>query len=387
MKKFLIAGILAGILLISLTVLSGCGSSEVIHSTANMPAETKPTAEPANPVPLPNDDGYGAAIFFGADTLGSLDDCGCPQRPEGGLPWRMGYANAFAKQSTGVPGLHVDVGNFFSDFHNEDGKLFAVAETKNRWLVKGYTHAGFAALNLTPYDLYYAEQLFEKTAYTAEKTRSSLVTRMISANIRAARPTHLSPPPYVIREISSPRLAEGKKLRVGFIGLTSRLENEQGIPKSVPATFHITDPMAAARSVIPRVRPQCDVLVVLAYLPPEKAEQLVKQVPGMDLVIVAQALPEERQPIRINQTTVAYARHQTRSLGEALLYFDPTGHLRQIKVRMIVLDKKIPPDSETAELLHQAKAEILQQERKLFEELQQQAQPPYLQPLSSAPVH
>lgn len=383
-RRFFIVVVL--LLLAKWVALSGCGSSETIHSTAPTPAENKPAAEPTSPVSLPTDDGYAAAIFFGADTLGSLDDCGCPQRPEGGLPWRMGYANAFAKQSADVPILHVDAGNFFSDFHTEDGKLFAVAETKNKWLFKGYQKADFAAVNLTPYDLYYAERLFDRVVYQKEKANSPLVTRMISANVRAARPTHLSPPAYLIREINSARLPEGKSLRVGFVGLTSRLENEQGVPKSVPATFQVTDPMVAARRVIPRVRPECDVLVVLAYMLPEKAEQLAKQVSGIDLLIVAHALPEERQPTRVNQTTIAYARHQTRSLGEALLYVDSTGRLKDIKTRMIVLDKKIPPDSETAALLSQAKAEILEEERKLFEELQRQAHPQHLQPLPLGPA-
>src|SRR5215510_7083709 len=44
---------------------------------------------------LGEDDGFQAAIFYGAELMGSIDDCGCPGHPQGGLPWRLGYTEGF----------------------------------------------------------------------------------------------------------------------------------------------------------------------------------------------------------------------------------------------------------------------------------------------------
>ena len=46
---------------------------------------------PAAKEKLGQDDGFQAAIFYGAELMGSIEDCGCPGHPQGGLTLRLGY--------------------------------------------------------------------------------------------------------------------------------------------------------------------------------------------------------------------------------------------------------------------------------------------------------
>jgi 2',3'-cyclic-nucleotide 2'-phosphodiesterase (5'-nucleotidase family) len=53
-----------------------------------------------------------------------------------------------------------------------------------------------------------------------------------------------------------------KGMRVGVIGLTTPAETKRVLPEE----FAITDPIAAARNLLPALRPLCDVLIVLSHL-------------------------------------------------------------------------------------------------------------------------
>jgi 2',3'-cyclic-nucleotide 2'-phosphodiesterase (5'-nucleotidase family) len=313
--------------------------------------------ETGNPVGLSlKDDGYAAGIFFGAEIMGSLKDCGCPSHPQGGLIWRMGYANAFAQHSPGVPMLHVDAGAFFSQARGADHRLLPQAAKQNEWVLHAYDTMNFGVANLTVRDLPYAERLFAQATYQQEKQKTAMLDRLISANVRARTSGAVSPRPFLIRELRGQRLLHGGKLRVGFIGLT---DADTSQPAS--SVFTIDDPMTAAQHTVSKIRSQCDVLVVLAYLSPDKAEQLARQAPGIDLIVAANNIREDRDAKRINQTTIAYARRQTKALGEALMYLDKTGRLSAIRTRMVTLDQAVPRDGTAERLVQQADQEIARQ--------------------------
>jgi hypothetical protein len=375
------------ILLLSFGFLSGCAASKATHSpdSSAKGAADESVVEAINPDLFPKDDGYACAIFFGAELLGSLDDCGCPRHPEGGLGWRMGYSNAFAAHSKGVPMLQVDAGYFTSDIRDSNGQLHPVAEMRNQWVLKAYNQMNFAVVNLSSHDLPYAERLFAKATYEKEKATNPILARLISANVHASQPGYISPPAYIIREVSSERLPSGQKLRVGFVGLTEPVKDKPVKDKQTASVFEIKDPLAAARRIIPEVRPQCDVLVALAYLSPKNAEQLAREVSGIDLIVNANQFHSEEKPVRIDQTTIAYARYQTRSLGEALIYVRPDGHLAGIQPRMVEMDASVPSDETAKQLVHRAEEEVTMAGKKYYEQFRQKANAQALQPLTPVP--
>jgi 5'-nucleotidase / UDP-sugar diphosphatase len=79
--------------------------------------------------------------------------------------------------------------------------------------------------------------------------------------------------PYVVREIGG--------VRVGFLGLTA--------PRSAtyPQTkgWTISDPIAAAKEWIPRVRAECDVLIALTHIGVDLDRELAAQTSGIDAIV------------------------------------------------------------------------------------------------------
>lgn len=344
--------ILTVIILLGVYVLNGCRSSGPTGSAAPSKGAKATTVKVAHPELFPEDDGYACALFYGAEILGSLDDCGCPRHPEGGLIWRMGYARTFAQLSPDVPILQVDLGYFFSDRRDRQGRLYPYVEKGNEWVLRAYGEMNFTVANLTAHDLPYAERLLERKTYEKAEKEMPMLTRLISANVRARRRGYISPPPFLIHHVIGRRLPNGATLRIGFVGLTEPPET------SVSTAFTIGDPLTAARRVIPKLRSQCDVLVVLAYLPPTTVEQLARDIPGIDLILDAYKFRKARDAVRINQTTIAYARYQTRSLGEVLIYVDERGRLADLRTRMVRLDEAVPWDKEAEKLVDTAVEEI-----------------------------
>ncbi len=75
-------------------------------------------------------------------------------------------------------------------------------------------------------------------------------------------------------------------LRVGLIGLTTASEVKQ----VVPGEFTVTDPVEAARRLVPALRPLCDVLIILSHLGQSLGHSLGVVVGAGD-VELARALP------------------------------------------------------------------------------------------------
>src|ERR1051325_5128640 len=89
---------------------------------------------------------------------GSIDDCGCPSHPEGGLPWRLGYTEGFRSAYPDVAYLQVDAGNSMSAILDPQGHLFSDSVVKSDWVLKAFDEFRFDAVNITHDDIYYLSQ-------------------------------------------------------------------------------------------------------------------------------------------------------------------------------------------------------------------------------------
>lgn len=222
--------------------------------------------------------------------------------------------------------------------------------------MQGYSLVQHDVANLSPHDLLYAEQLFEKESYRMHGCETPIIRGLISANVRAKDGNYLSPPPYVIKEISGPRFprrADGKlSWRIGVVGLT---EPDQSVSARLSG-FKMDDPLISARRAILQARSQCDLLVVLAYLPEETVFKLLELNPGIDVVIA----PRGRwgRSYQRNHGMVVYADRQTQMLGELRIYVDETGKVKNISDRMTLLDNRIPDDPDAAQLVSAAHEQI-----------------------------
>lgn len=112
-----------------------------------------------------------------------------------------------------------------------------------------YSAAGVAAGGIGNHDLDWGLAMLALTA------RQDAAFPLLSANL-------LSAPDADAAGVYPAALFVVKGVRIGVIGLTTPAECK----KVLPDEFAITDPIAAARNLLPALRPLCDVVIVLSHL-------------------------------------------------------------------------------------------------------------------------
>jgi 2',3'-cyclic-nucleotide 2'-phosphodiesterase (5'-nucleotidase family) len=325
---------------------------------------------------LGTDDGYAFTLFYGADTHGSLENCGCPNNPMGGLTWRISYMKAFRQRSNKeVPMLFVDAGNLFTDDRYQAGQLPPEALIKNRWVVKGYGDFLTDAANLCFGDLPYAAELLKKEGFDQRVKELPFIKKLVSANLHPEHEGLQAPAPYVIREIALRRGAPGKKLRIGIVGFTQLKQGMGNQLEDSYAGFKIEDPLAAAKRVLPELKQKADIIVALAYMSQGQAQALASQNPEIDSVIGAQQINGSEEAKHFGSATLVYSYNQTKYLGELRYYIRPDGSIENQLNRHVGLDKEIPEDPAALTAVNGARDEFTAEQKKTAQQATPGAEP------------
>lgn len=285
---------------------------------------------------LATPDAASLVLFYGGEEAGSLETCGCPNRPRGGLGRAMSYIDAARAVPGAPPDLLLNGGGWLDAGMALDGSPRADAPVINRWMVMGLSMTGPQALNLGYPDMAGLRSL--------EGAVEGLP--VVSANLQG-----LGVAPYVI--------VERGDLKIGITGISTPGSHAVKSPD-----FTIEDPVKAGRAVIEALRPQVDLLVLLAYAEPEAAASLARQLP-IDLVIDTNAHRERYEPIRVGQAVWVRSHLQTMRLGELRLELTE-GRITGALDRKIDLDPTVPDRSDLSTLARMARREIDAAQRALF---------------------
>lgn len=274
----------------------------------------------------------------------------------GGLARRVGYEKTLSRQVGGsVAVLQVDCGNLFTDdtqksVVNEDLRI------KNEWVLKAYDQFRLSAGNVALRDLAFLSTLMTKADYAGNVRRYPALERFVSANITPASDSLVAFKPYVIEEVRAKRLG-AKPVRVGILGLAEPLATGH------PAYgYAITDPVAAAKKIVPELRKKCDLVIVLAYLDRDAAKKIGLETPGIDLILAAHQFPLYNTVEEAGDAVVAYVANQTKWIGEMRLY-TTTEAGKETTVsnylhRDVPLDSVVPDDPDALKVVQQARAEF-----------------------------
>lgn len=311
---------------------------------------------------LGEDDGFQLAVFYGAELMGSIDDCGCPGHPQGGLPWRLGYTEGFRGAYPDAGYLQLDAGHSMANVIDVDGNLYPDQVTKNDWVVQAFDRFNFDAVNITHNDIYYlARFLHDGGVWDKAVQEHPALTRFISANLEPVKPGLIAPPAYVVRNISGKRIPGGMA-KIAIIGLT---EPNPVLPKHTG--FNVTNPEVALEKILPKARAEADLVFVMYYASPEIADSLAKRLSGqVDAFIVAHPQARETQPKLDTPEKMVYARFQTRNLGELRVHLDPARKPSSMTNRYITLDELLPKDPIAEKMAADAKEAIRQAQMERF---------------------
>lgn len=224
------------------------------------------------------------------------------------------------------------------------GVGFKDIEIQNTNAIKAYGQYPFDAANVSFHDLPVLAQYLKVENQKTAPVEMPFLKSLVSANLipEADQKTHAPVQPYVIREVKTPRAPKGK-FRVGIVGFSE--------PSPMQGTGYVwRDPEVAAREVLPKLRKQVDLVVVLAYMPLDKAKAFASQITDTDVVIAAYGQSYVSPIEKIGETNFLVSFFETKFLGELRIYLGPKGAIRYDN-RFVVLDAQIPDDPNAAKLV------------------------------------
>ena len=290
-------------------------------------------------------DGADLVLIYGGEEQGSLEPCGCPSRPRGGLARQAAYARAARAAAPDVPLAVVDGGAWLDDAMSLDGSPRADAPVINRWMLTGFAALGPAALNVGIPDVVGLSSLDDDLPATLP---------LVSANVRGPGVA-----PFVAIQVQT---ADGP-LRLGITGIT-----RPGPTLAPTPGFGVGDPVREGAAVLATLGPQVDLVVLLAYAAPDEARTLALDPEvgrWVDVVVDTNLHYADYEPFRVGEAIWVRTHLETMRLGELRLGLDraPEEEGGQVRIawareRRIDLDEALPDATDLAEITARAREEI-----------------------------
>ncbi len=211
-------------------------------------------------------------VLFTGDTEGEYQPCGCPGSPLGGFARRASLIDQV--QSEGHPVVVLDSGNVLLRGSLVREEVGPETRRHARFMGRMLAAVGTQAVAVGPRDLW----ALGADGIKGLATSTGVV--WLSANVVGAGGAPVFPSHWITR-------AGGVTLAV--VGLT------QPQPAVISGSgLKFSDPVQAARDLVPALRGRADLVVLLCNVPYETQEQL-QTVPGVDLVIAGS--PEAEVPL------------------------------------------------------------------------------------------
>lgn len=252
----------------------------------------------------------------------------------GGLPRRTALARNLAAHYGGL--LHLDAGNI----------SLPPGDPWSPWDCPDLVWAQMAATDVaatTPG----RNDLADWPAYQ-RRIQSGLIP-VVSSNLAFERDGRLETigERFVVRNVNG--------VSVAIFGLIDRATVEE-VPQPTVRLFHIEDPKEVAVKLVPKLRRQADVVVLLAQLDPTLLEDLVRSVPGIDVAIDGRMPAWVEEVTRIGSTLVQRTGIRGHYAGVLHLIVSPEGTILETSCDNASLGRLYPVDEETAARCHETLA-------------------------------
>ncbi len=197
------------------------------------------------------------------------------------------------------------------------------------FIVKSMNAMGYDAMNLGATEFAHGKALVKTLADTADFP-------LLGANARIPEPIWH---PYTIQTVNG--------LKIGIVGLISPdWVQERGKLKT-------DSPIPVLRALLPRIKKEADICLVLSHLGYAGTLELVKSVPQIDIAIAGHGKIKQNAH-QVGNTVVAAASHNGEYLGRIELNWDPDSEeIISFKGETVVLDKQYANAPEIIALLKQ----------------------------------
>ena len=265
-------------------------------------------------------------LVYGGEERGDLAECGCPQRPRGGLARQQSYLSAL--RNADHPVLFLNGGYWLTDARSLDGRARADVPIMNQWMIAGMEQIEPNALNVGYNDM----------AGISSGGIFDFELPLVSANIQG---TNISP--WILEEVDG--------LRVGITGITT-----PGMEIIETPGFEVSDPVTSGRRLLAEMAEQVDIVVLLAYGDPRAARRLA-YTGHVDVVIDTNLHREHYDPVFVGDALWVRSHFQTMRLGELRIGIED-GEIQWAIERKIDMDHAIPSDTSQELIMTRAQQEI-----------------------------
>ncbi len=217
----------------------------------------------------------------------------------GGLPRRATFIRQERDQGNGI--LILDSGNFVSDKPLSEPSL-EPAGLKAELILRAMERMGYHAVALGEMDLYLG--LKRLTDLSGMTDVSFLSANLVDSSGKPVFESHI-----VLK-------AGGNN--VGVIGLTATPADRRMLTQRMPGTA-VKDPIRTAKEEIEDIREECDLIVVLSNIGYSRDLELVRSVPGIDILISGGTKRFMRRPVNESRTLLTSGFYEGRAIGKLVI--------------------------------------------------------------------
>ena len=267
-------------------------------------------------------------ILYNSDTKSYIEGCGCKVN-QGGLPRRAGLVKELREKNKNI--ILLDGGDSFRVDANFP-TLRAETSMKALGLMK------YDGMNIADGELSLGLKFFQKLQ---EKVSFPL----LSANLyKKEKPLGQ---PYIIKKFAG--------FSVGVIGLVSpSYFNQEFLAKKAIEGLEIKDPEATLKEILPRVKGQADIIILLSHLGRFATNMLIQRVPGVDVAIIGHDNGILNQPEIFTKTILLQNSMQGKFLGILDLTIGKKGTIENYAGILVGINRDTTPsDPEVLALIQE----------------------------------
>ncbi len=270
-------------------------------------------------------EGQTVTLFVTGDSRGYLEPCGCRRDQAGGLPARQ----TLVRENAAPNRLLVDVGNV-----TNGGRSYELL--KLRYLLEGMKRMGYDVVNLG-----LREAGLDRD--TLKKIVAESGAPFVSCNVLDRSTGAPLAEPYRLKSVAG--------IQVGITGVAAAEEEEIG------PGVRVRPAAEALAELLPRLKSQCDFVIVLAFVPAETLRTLADRFQEIDCLLGGDVPQSSANVERLNRALSFNVTDKGKVLG-VLSFRRNAGKLDFVRSAALKVKDTIPPAPEMTALLRDYREEL-----------------------------
>jgi len=267
-------------------------------------------------------------IYFTCDTDGRLEPCGCFTGQYGGLTRLKTVLDDEAPPGA----LRVDIVDAIGG--HEDYDLI-----QYHYLLQAFAAMKFDALNI-------GRREAQLSAAQLRRLRTSSPVPLLSANL-LDRATH--------KPIFDPcRIVVRKGRRLALIGLL----DPSGLGEDLGAGLEIEAMESALARQLAQVRPQADLIILLAFTDEATLARLAEQFYEIQVILGGRVSQPAQELVHHNRSLIYFVTNESRALGVLELQLAPGAGLRVVANEIRLLRDDLPQDPAFTQMARAYREEV-----------------------------